>query len=774
MRQSHEENRAKEIGRAGAALLALAWMFCGVGCSDVQMKSTPIWDEDYAKAIGPAQDRVNLWPVLYWRNPALSVLWPLITVTDQGNGVAAIYEYRKAEGDLRVGTPLPVAPPLAHFIGKDDYQRVLTAGHDGKGKELWFFPLYDQSCDPKDPSLLIVPAFYHDKNGTWTPLYADMKVDSDARLQGVLGPMFNRYKSPKLTQWNLPWPLAGWWTGKDKNGGKLFPAFYYDHDGKDRTFNVGGVLFHREWDGKDNMAFYPWPLVGAGHEGDKSWNYCFPLWIGRRDANESRFYSLPLVRTSDGRSTATLAMLNLYDDLNRGDSRYQAWAWPLVQRFSNAKGSGHAVAPLYATWLGRDGTRTFYSAPFSWSDDGLINFGVVLFHMTDKNGRLHGAALWPLAQWWRDANEQGSAVAPLYYWNRRGDESLLVTPLGGWSRSPRASTTDVLGPLWIDSETSPGQKSFRAACWPLWMSGRAYNRRWSLLLPAYYWSREGDRREFHSIPLSLASGPDRSGVGMMLDLIGWSRRQGKNPGFKHHVFPLYDWSSTPDRASLSLGTGLLADFSWNRRDEASLRAQIADELKRRLKTSSPKPGRPAHRTAIKPLFDRELLLFANSAHENLEGKLAPLADDASTSPGQEVVVGPDGRRWRVVFEKRGRNRVPLAYDHRFDGSDGESMEIFWRLYDSRTTPQKDGSTAVRQRVLWRAFHREAQGGRVSTDVFPFIAYDRDEKAGWMQWSFAGGLVGYKSGHDARTARLLYVPIPLGKPQARRAENPKGR
>jgi hypothetical protein len=173
--------------------------------------------------------------------------------------------------------------------------------------------------------------------------------------------------------------------------------------------------------------------------------------------------------------------------------------------------------------------------------------------------------------------------------------------------------------------------------------------------------------------------------------------------------------------------------------------------------------RPAHCVAIKTLFNRELLLFANDAHENLEGKLAPLTGDAPTSPGQEVVVDSTGRRWRVVFEKRGGNRVPFVYDHRFNGSDGESMEIFWRLYDSRTTQQKDGATAVRQRVLWRAFHREAQAGRVSTDVFPFVAYDRDEKAGWMQWSFAGGLIGYKSGQDARTARLFYVPIPLGKP-----------
>jgi hypothetical protein len=64
-----------------AAGLLLAIVLC-LGCTSAQMKTTPIWDSEYRKGIGPVEDRVNVWPLLYYRNPALSVLWPLFTYTD--------------------------------------------------------------------------------------------------------------------------------------------------------------------------------------------------------------------------------------------------------------------------------------------------------------------------------------------------------------------------------------------------------------------------------------------------------------------------------------------------------------------------------------------------------------------------------------------------------------------------------------------------------------------------------------------------------------------
>ncbi len=56
---------------AGATLLA--------GCKTEQMKSTPFYEGHDVTYAGAPEDRVNLWPLAYWREPVGSVLWPLLS-----------------------------------------------------------------------------------------------------------------------------------------------------------------------------------------------------------------------------------------------------------------------------------------------------------------------------------------------------------------------------------------------------------------------------------------------------------------------------------------------------------------------------------------------------------------------------------------------------------------------------------------------------------------------------------------------------------------------
>src|SRR5262245_32209237 len=72
----------KPVMRMRAMALLVGALFCG--CSASSMKATPIWDDDFARAEGPSEDRINVWPLLYYRNPALSVLWPLFSSSDEG------------------------------------------------------------------------------------------------------------------------------------------------------------------------------------------------------------------------------------------------------------------------------------------------------------------------------------------------------------------------------------------------------------------------------------------------------------------------------------------------------------------------------------------------------------------------------------------------------------------------------------------------------------------------------------------------------------------
>jgi len=98
----------------------------------------------------------------------------------------------------------------------------------------------------------------------------------------------------------------------------------------------------------------------------------------------------------------------------------------------------------------------------------------------------------------------------------------------------------------------------------------------------------------------------------------------------------------------------------------------------------------------------------------------------------------------------------VVHDLRESGGERSRLELFWRLYDGESRALEDGRTYSRQRVLWRIFHRETLGDRTSIDVFPFITYDRDTEL-W-QWSFMGGLAGWRTKGDERSLRLLYLAI----------------
>ena len=84
-------------GRGCFRLVGSFVCFVGVlllsGCASPQTKGTPFYTGEYAVCRGPMEDRVNLWPVLYYRDPALSVLWPFIEKTE--DHFAARYETGK-------------------------------------------------------------------------------------------------------------------------------------------------------------------------------------------------------------------------------------------------------------------------------------------------------------------------------------------------------------------------------------------------------------------------------------------------------------------------------------------------------------------------------------------------------------------------------------------------------------------------------------------------------------------------------------------------------
>jgi hypothetical protein len=384
--------------RAGCVRLVAIGLFAGgalAGCSTAAMKTTPLWDSEYETAVGPPEDRINIWPLFYYRNPAYSILWPLISVTPEGHAFVPFYEYAKPNDELRIGTIHQILPALAVFNGEEKYRRVLNFISDGEEKSFMAVPIYFQDFD--DDFLLIVPAFAKGEDWFWTPLYTHSK-----NLKGILGPLFFVHKDGDSRTAFFPFPLFGYFKRGPHTGFMALPLVYHRPREGGRTTNVGVFLFHQKKDGDEMRTNFLWPLGAAGHAEDEKWNRLIPLWYSKTDEKGARFISLPFTRIEGENLKVTNALLNGYVGVEGSENKYESFVFPFFHRFKTQNSKGHAAFPLYALFNNNDGTKTFFSPLVNFRDDGsFVNVGGPAFYYSDREGMKKQAVLWPFSFWWK-------------------------------------------------------------------------------------------------------------------------------------------------------------------------------------------------------------------------------------------------------------------------------------------------------------------------------------------------------------------------------------
>ena len=184
-----------KIGFLALVVLALA------GCSTPQMKSTPFYSGGDTVYTGKAEDRVNLWPLAYYREPALSVLWPMFSVTDD------------------------------HVAFRPFYTQVRQNGRGGDFDEFNFLWPYGQ-LDTLHGSGRVPPFFWDTDSWSVFPLYWHTSTSD------MLFPLFGDFRGSKHTQWYLA-GLAGYTSKSSEWKSWLFPLLYLDSDG-DFLSPIGG------------------------------------------------------------------------------------------------------------------------------------------------------------------------------------------------------------------------------------------------------------------------------------------------------------------------------------------------------------------------------------------------------------------------------------------------------------------------------------------------------------------------------------------------------
>lgn len=337
----------------GLALALLA------GCSTPQMKSTPFYEgNDRDVYTGAAEDRVNLWPVAYWREPVGSVAWPLLSFSDDQLALRPLYsQYRQdggrwdefnlcwpvAQADLRDGD-YRIFPVLWGGTTNSSYECVFPVWFSGRrdgGTEGWnaLFPLWIYDWDVDESSLKTLGGFAGERT----------------RKSGYA----SCWCFP-LWYWNNEGLLATPLYGRTPDSYWFFPLWYRDAD----TFVS---LPYSQWgDGKSGGWGVPALLSWGGWEEDGDWRA--KLLLGILGAEH---------RVNACRNAASEA---------GGDAR---------------KGGGPDMCTSDEVWCGPLWTRK------DW------------LHAGARSGRqefLLGCCAWE----WDGAGLESAHLFPLFSWNRNG------------------------------------------------------------------------------------------------------------------------------------------------------------------------------------------------------------------------------------------------------------------------------------------------------------------------------------------------------------------
>ncbi|MBR1870243.1 MAG: hypothetical protein IJ802_00255, partial [Kiritimatiellae bacterium] len=116
-----------------STILAVAAALLLGGCAMKEFSSTPFYTGKTVKFTAAPEERVNLWPLAYYREPVASVAWPLVSWGGDHFAVRPLYS--------RYGREYNVLWPLAQFDTKYGNNRILPFFW-GKDRYNSLFPLY--------------------------------------------------------------------------------------------------------------------------------------------------------------------------------------------------------------------------------------------------------------------------------------------------------------------------------------------------------------------------------------------------------------------------------------------------------------------------------------------------------------------------------------------------------------------------------------------------------------------------------------------------------
>lgn len=501
------------------------------GCSTPSLKGTPYYSTETDTDPQSAKDRIPLWPILYYKSPTLSVLWPFFEISDE---YMALRPLASVYGLDQPNQNYSLLWPLGQFDRVERANRFFPMfwGED----YVVGFPLYwhfGHPCGSEGGTDALIPAWYYTRNSGGYSLhlvwpFINFKDAADGHGWRVW-PLIGSYSSQEDYYRFLAWPLCHQWgKGTREKNEAVLPLY------------VRGRKDSREsW-------FYSL-LYSRSRSLDRSWDLLLPAYYSSRQGDRQTLITLlgGLSRDNNGMGWVAVPLLAGGKKNKAGSETW--WVGPLAHFGQRTNAASSHVFPLYYSSSNQLG-RTFLSLPWSSgsAQDGSSWQFVppIMFRMAQTNDHQLYTLLYTSGTR-QNGTERWQSVHPLWYSRESPDGNMFATVLGGW-QSSKEGLNVLAWPLLTYYSATPKARD-------LWTAAGIAHFHWgeeagsSHVLPLYY--QDPDESTFISLP--------------------WSRWTWNDTATNTLVAPLLSWmTERPDRSDL-WAIGPLAHASWGNKAGSS-------------------------------------------------------------------------------------------------------------------------------------------------------------------------------------------------------------
>ena len=397
------------------------------------MSSTPFYTGAESRFTDKIEDRVNLWPLAYYREPSLSVLWPIYSQADDHLAIRPLYSQYRQGGKNASFDEFNFIFSFCQFDTRNDEYRIFPVFWGKKYLDLfpliWWrygrsFTLLPLMSWEKDRSFSVFPFWWsNEERRLLIPFY----YQDENSLQ-----IIPFYGSKRLIDGYTKWIGPYGWHRSDReweNYDWCFP-FYY----KDAT-SLETMLFG--WD-RNNHSSWAFPFYYSNYS-----RFVSTLWISWQDQKkEEKGWLVPPLLSWGRDSARGKAKLRFLLGLVGFDSSTDtdvscSWAFPVY-------------------YMDND---EFLSLPYGQSKS--FHYVTPFVGITHEENR-KGAWLWPLGGWTGDDRMERSETLMSAV---RLDSKIGVERRVSTSRGRTNTWYKVTG-------TSPAQAEF----W--WLGGLGTDSHW--------------------------------------------------------------------------------------------------------------------------------------------------------------------------------------------------------------------------------------------------------------------------------------------------------